>query len=131
MRASVDLPDPDGPTMARDSPGASSSETPLSTGSLELGGRYKTRSTVRRPCGLGRSSFGVSLERLDRLLDPPVGRSRLNAAAPSFDQALEWLQGTAGDDRSRNHHAAGDLGLKGQIRARAQNRDLGHEPDEL
>ena len=57
MRASVDFPDPDAPTIASDSPGSSSKEMPLRITFFVGGGTYRMRSTVTRPCGLGSRSL--------------------------------------------------------------------------
>src|SRR5262245_66372661 len=57
MRAKVDFPEPDAPTIASDSPGSSSKEMPLRITFFVGGGTYKIRSTVRRPSGLGSRSL--------------------------------------------------------------------------
>ena len=58
MRASVDLPEPDGPTMASRLSGLQlEADTPLSTGSLMPGGRYKQPVDGQAPLRFGQAQL--------------------------------------------------------------------------
>jgi len=56
---------------------------------------------------------------------------RLDHAAPAFDHAFERLQGAARNDRSRDHHAAGELAFQRQECAPAEHENLRDEAEEL
>ena len=60
----------------------------------------------------------------------PVGGARLHDAAPALDHAFQRLQRAAGDDRGRDHHAAGELAVERQIGAPAEDGDLRQQAEE-
>ena len=130
--ASVDLPEPDGPTTASDCSGLELERHAVEHGLLDA--RRDEQKPVRRqlPCGTRQlHARRLAREGFDCGDDPPVGRLRLHDAAPAFDHAFERLQGAAGDDRGGDHHAAGDLPFQREVCAPAEHQDLRHEAEEL
>ena len=55
----------------------------------------------------------------------------MNETAPAFDGAFERRQRSATDDRSGNHHAAGQLIVQRKPGAPAENGNLGRKPHHL
>ena len=64
-------------------------------------------------------------------LDPGVGGTRLDEAAPAFDGAFQRRQRAARHDRGGDDHAAGDITFQRQPCAPAEDADLGAQPQEL
>ena len=55
----------------------------------------------------------------------------MNESAPAFDGAFDRRQRPAGDDRSGDHHAAGEFVMQRKPRTPAENGDLGQKADDL
>ena len=131
MRASVDLPEPDGPTI-----GQRLARLQLEADAVEhglLGARRQIEQLVDGQPAVGPRQAQarlLALQRLDRRADARIGGPRLHEAAPALDHALERLQRAAGDDRRGDHHAAGQVAFERQVGAPAEDGDLGDQAQE-
>src|SRR4029077_8364341 len=90
MRANVDFPEPEAPTIASDSPGSSSKEMPLRITFFVGGGTYKIRPPVGLSCRRGGPQpFPVEWEISKKCRDPRVGGASLYEAPPTLDGAFD------------------------------------------
>ena len=132
MRASVDLPEPDGPTMASDSPGFELEADAVEDGFARARRQVEQLVDAQPSFRLGQQQpRALLLQAFDGGADAGIGGARLHHVAPAFDHHLERLQRAPGDDRGRDHHAAGDAALDREIGADAEDDDLRDQPREF